>query len=368
MTCGEQVAWLDAMQSISMAMGGGPLAVLGRSCNRGDWKPEYDGEKLHVSRPHCALLEKSKAYLHASAQTCKSHEFVGWTAAKWASRCIALMSSFTQRMSVKRMATPREGGRGAGRALVVAPDRSTTQAASRLDALLAAAQSNSASRVSTQARPPDVPLRVVASQATALRAWEAPDDELVESELPLARREQLQERASRVQLCAALTREAAAQYHDEEQRRERERQDRQAVKLQEEQARKRAHVSSHREARLAAERAQIEADRRREQEHKAALREQLTTARARRAEAERQAAERQAQALAREAALNERAARERRAAAKAAEAAMAQRRALEEEERRTQQQAAADAAALAAAAEEATREQTRQRRERWLER
>jgi hypothetical protein len=51
MTCGEQVAWLDAMQSISMAMGGGPLAVLGRSCNRGDWKPEYDGEKLHVSRP-----------------------------------------------------------------------------------------------------------------------------------------------------------------------------------------------------------------------------------------------------------------------------------------------------------------------------
>jgi integrase len=66
--------------------------------------------------------------------------------------------------------------------------------------------------------------------------------------------------------------------------------------------------------------------------------------------------------------LNERAARERRAAAKAAEAAMAQRRALEEEERRTQQQAAADAAALAAAAEEATREQTRQRRERWLER
>jgi len=50
MTCGEQVAWLDAMQSISMAMGGGPLAVLGRSCNRGDWKPEYDGEKLHVSR------------------------------------------------------------------------------------------------------------------------------------------------------------------------------------------------------------------------------------------------------------------------------------------------------------------------------
>jgi cation transport regulator ChaB len=218
------------------------------------------------------------------------------------------------------MATPREGGRGAGRALVVAPDRSTTQAASRLDALLAAAQSKSASRVSTQAKPPDVPLRVVASQATALRAWEAPDDELVESELPLARREQLQERASRVQLCAALTREAAAQYHDEEQRRERERQDRQAVKLQEEQARKRAHVSSHREARLAAERAQIEADRRREQEHKAALREQLTTARARRAEAERQAAERQAQALAREAALKERAARERRAAAKAASA------------------------------------------------
>ena len=51
MTCGEQVAWLDAMQSISMAMGGGPLAVLGRCCNRGDWKPEYDGEKLHVSRP-----------------------------------------------------------------------------------------------------------------------------------------------------------------------------------------------------------------------------------------------------------------------------------------------------------------------------
>ncbi len=45
MACGEQVAWLDAMQSISMAMGGGPLAVLGRSCNRGDWKPEY------VSRP-----------------------------------------------------------------------------------------------------------------------------------------------------------------------------------------------------------------------------------------------------------------------------------------------------------------------------
>jgi cation transport regulator ChaB len=127
------------------------------------------------------------------------------------------------------------------------------QAASRLDALLAAAQSKSASRVSTQAKPPDVPLRVVASQATALRAWEAPDDELVESELPLARREQLQEQASRVQLCAALTREAAAQYSDEEQRRERERQDRQAVKLQEEQARKRAHVSSHREARLAAE-------------------------------------------------------------------------------------------------------------------
>lgn len=51
MTCGEQVAWLDAMQSISMAMGGAPLAVLGRSCNRGVWKPEYDGEKLHVSRP-----------------------------------------------------------------------------------------------------------------------------------------------------------------------------------------------------------------------------------------------------------------------------------------------------------------------------
>ena len=51
MTCGEQVAWLEAMQSISMAMGGGPLAVLGRCCNRGDWKPEYDGEKLHVSRP-----------------------------------------------------------------------------------------------------------------------------------------------------------------------------------------------------------------------------------------------------------------------------------------------------------------------------
>jgi hypothetical protein len=51
LTCGEKVAWLDAMQSISMAMGGGPLAVLGRCCNRGDWKPEYDGEKLHVSRP-----------------------------------------------------------------------------------------------------------------------------------------------------------------------------------------------------------------------------------------------------------------------------------------------------------------------------
>ena len=56
MTCGEQVAWLEAMQSISMAMGGGPLAVLGRCCNRGDWKPEYDGEKLHVSRPPHELI------------------------------------------------------------------------------------------------------------------------------------------------------------------------------------------------------------------------------------------------------------------------------------------------------------------------
>ena len=79
MTCGEQVAWLEAMQSISMAMGGGPLAVLGRCCNRGDWKPEYDGEKLHVSRPHelkFALpsevrhsIELLQANKHACART-----------------------------------------------------------------------------------------------------------------------------------------------------------------------------------------------------------------------------------------------------------------------------------------------------------
>ena len=99
MTCGEQVAWLDAMQSISMAMGGGPLAVLGRSCNRGDWKPEYDGEKLHVSRPQLISVGiiashalqflqflNLKANKHAFARTCKSHEYVGWTAAEWARR------------------------------------------------------------------------------------------------------------------------------------------------------------------------------------------------------------------------------------------------------------------------------------------
>ena len=52
MLSGEQaVAWLDAVQSIRMARGEGPPAVLGRCCNRGDWKPEYDGVKLHVSRP-----------------------------------------------------------------------------------------------------------------------------------------------------------------------------------------------------------------------------------------------------------------------------------------------------------------------------
>ena len=57
MTCGEQVAWLDAMRSINMAMGGGPLAVLGRCCNRGDWKPEYDGE--YVSRPQLISVRES---------------------------------------------------------------------------------------------------------------------------------------------------------------------------------------------------------------------------------------------------------------------------------------------------------------------
>jgi hypothetical protein len=99
MTCGEQVAWLEAMQSISMAMGGGPLAVLGRCCNRGDWKPEYDGEKLHVSRPHELNAVRSpirakfaRSIFEMCSQTCtrsdacKSHAYEGWTAAKWASR------------------------------------------------------------------------------------------------------------------------------------------------------------------------------------------------------------------------------------------------------------------------------------------
>ena len=70
MTCGEQVAWLDAMQSISMAMGGGPLAVLGRCCNRGDWKPEYDGEKLHVSRPQLISIMRVMLSELEGEQTC----------------------------------------------------------------------------------------------------------------------------------------------------------------------------------------------------------------------------------------------------------------------------------------------------------
>ncbi len=77
MTCGEQVAWLDAMQSISMAMGGGPLAVQGRCCNRGDWKPEYDGEKLHVSRPQ--LIAAMRKWCQHKGPKCRPIAQVsGW--------------------------------------------------------------------------------------------------------------------------------------------------------------------------------------------------------------------------------------------------------------------------------------------------
>ena len=91
MLSGEQVAWLDAVQSIRMARGEGPPAVLGRCCNRGDWKPEYDGVKLHVSRPLliatiwmvvqgvCELsstrLDLELANAIACARPCKTHAY-----------------------------------------------------------------------------------------------------------------------------------------------------------------------------------------------------------------------------------------------------------------------------------------------------